>query len=431
MAWVTFDDVAPGSSPTCNMFLAPGGRAQSDDYKRLILAHETVHCAQHAFLPSVGARMPPWVEEGTASYLAGLIAQQLGQPVVLPEWRGWLRYPEYSLFTRAYDALGFYAMIAQSGIEPWERVRQVMRAAAGGNSQAAYATAISGVPAEFFETWGPGLARNPGFGAQWDYQGPGIIRSRITEGNLGNGQTIAYSIPERSSEGAKIGLRADVLVVRIDGSGGGLLRGADGQVRRLREGAYCGRRRPCECPERPQLRFPRLGPGATFTGFNASEFRTVVFEGHSLSDYCKKPDPKPAPEEEPEPAPGIMVFQGAEQAQIVATFRTGKCTRRQGTFKATSGDGAWRLEINIDAFSGYGGEYPVPYAGADPSVVIDGPGGPYSNTYWEPGGLPYAGRITFPNGDGSYVGLGLIEIRNTAHNSAIGAAGIMSCKPPR
>ena len=53
----------------------------------------------------------------------------------------------------------------------------------------------------------------------------------------------------------------------------------------------------------------------------------------------------------------------------VANFTIGSCTQGAGGFTAIAVDGAWRLEVGISNFTGFG-DYEVPYGGPDPEVVI-------------------------------------------------------------
>jgi hypothetical protein len=444
VAYVSPADVPPGTSPTCNMFLTKKGRSQSAIDVRFTIAHEAAHCAQHAFYASQAdqKRVPGWVKEGTAEWLGAKVTEELG--VGAPsevDWTAWLKDPANDLFTRSYDAIGFYAMLEQAGIDTWGRIKSVISAAAAGGSPPAFAAAIAGAPEIFYSRWGPGLARDPALGPEWDYSGPFIDPSRLKKVPIRDGTRRASTIQARGSAAAQLEIKADVVTIAADKATRGLLR-FEGELRKLQKGAYCAKQGGCKCKTRTNLQIPKIG-ATTYFGFSdPAKSRTVTFQGRSLKDYCKKPRPGPAPctaraaaarrgaASCPVPAPGIQVFQGTEPGneQLVATFRIGDCTAGAG-FTAISTDGAWRLEVGIQNFAGFGQTYNIPYGGPDPEVIIEGPGGTYSNTTWAPPGLPIAGAIDFDE-SGARMGLGFIEFRTADESSAIVGAGGMTCVYP-
>jgi hypothetical protein len=452
-AYVPFDTLPPEHSPTCNIFVTKAGRAELEDDKRLMYAHELAHCTQQTFFSSRAQadKVPNWIIEGSAEWMAGKALEELGQSAAGVKWAGWLDHPETDLFRRAYTAAGFFAMVEQAAGDGWSRIAGVLSAAKGG-SERAYLRAWAGLPEVFHERWGPGLARTASFGAEWDYAGPGIHRSRIAEGTVGN-RTMTFTLPPHASDGVKLDVTAQVVIVRKAKSVRGLLL-SDGKRYALpKAGAYCAKDGGCKCKSKTNLQLPQID-GTVYTGFNAlHRAGTVSFQGRSLKDYCKKPSPKPAEGSEscptgtgptiaqvddtpscPAPADGIPVFGNPCDEQgnctLLATFRTADCTVGNG-FTAISTDRAWRLEVGIQAFSGFDSRYDVLYGGGNVNVVIDGPGGPYSNTTFAPDD-PLAGLVAFPTGTGSPVGVGWLEFRpaSGAEESGITGAGLMSCAYP-
>jgi hypothetical protein len=440
--YVPYDDVPPGKAATCNIFITSTGRKSPAAFKELLYAHELAHCAQHAFFTSQtqADRSPYWVVEGSADWLGGMAVAEQGHSVDGIDWDPWLDHPEIDLFKREYDAVGFFSMIQQAGVDGWSRIRDVL-SASGGGSGPAYAAAIAGLPDIFYSRWGPGVVRDPPLGPEWDYTGPGITASKPQSATLANGARKAFTIAAHASTGAKLAVKADVVTIAADKDIRGLLR-FEGEQRKLQKGAYCAKKGGCKCKTHTNLQLPQLG-ATTYFGFGDSKkARTVTFSGRSLKDYCEKPRPGPAPctarpaarrdgASCPVPSAGIMVLGGtsSDNEQLVATFRIGDCTVGGGGFTAISTDGAWRLEVGITGFSGFEQMYDIPYGGPDPEVVVDGPGGPYSNTTWQPGGLPIAGAIAF-DADGRTMGLGFIEFRNSSQSFAITAAGRMTCVYP-
>jgi hypothetical protein len=450
LAYTSAGDIL-GTSNTCDIFLLAKGRADSPDATRLTLSHETAHCAQHAFYTSVAGalKVPMWVKEGGADWLGASAAQEAaGVDLPNTHWNTWLSWPSFDLFTRSYPALGFFSMLQQAGIDTFQRYQDVMRGAVAGGSKGAFTAAIAGAPQVFTDRWGPGFVRDTSLGTDWDLTGPGIIPSKPPKVAITNGSTEGWSTEPRGAVGVQLVIKSDVFIVRTAKATRGLLRGSDGKQRKLQQGAYCATK-SCKCKTHTELQLPKIGAGVAAAGFgDQKKVRSVVFEGESLKDYCAKPGPGPAPDPGggckpklgtsrqdgascPVPSSGIQVLGGtsSDNEQTVANFTIGDCTSGSGGFTAISSDGAWRLEVGIDAFSGFDQMYQIPYGGPDPEVVIDGPQGPYSNTTWSPGGLPYAGSINFDS-DGSHMGLGFIEFRNASQSFAISAAGVMTCVYP-
>jgi hypothetical protein len=442
---VTQDDIPPNPSPTCNMFITATGRSQPDGAKQYMYAHELSHCSQNRLATSKreDARVPPWVTEGGADWLGGMIRQEHAdqdEDGVL-QWKLWFDKPAADLFRRQYSALGFWAMIDQSGVDGWQRLRAAHVAATTGGKDAAYSTAISGLSDVFFARWGPGYVMNPSLGDEWAYTGPSIPQVPSPEVKIANDSTKYFSIQARSGFATRLDVTADVVTFTPTKGTRGLLN-LNGKQRDLDKGAYCAKNGGCKCKTNTNLQLPQLDAPA-YLGFgDAHQPRAVTVQGRSLKDYCKKPQPGPAScptggttarragESCPAPDPtGIQVFMGAENPVVVASFKIGDCTVGPGGFTAIATDGGWRLEVGITGFAGFGRDYDVPYGGPDPQVVFDGPGGTYSNTTWQPGGLPNAGALAF-DPEGRRMGLGVIEFRTADQSSAIGAAGGMTCVYP-
>jgi hypothetical protein len=449
LAYTAAGDIL-GTSSTCDIFLLGLGRAESPDKTRVTLSHETAHCAQHAFYSSVAGalKVPMWVKEGGADWLGASAAKEAsGVDVPISHWKTWLSQPSFDLFTRSYPAVGFFSMLEQAGIDTFQRYQDVMRGAVSSGSKGAFDAAIAGVPKVFTDRWGPGFVRDPSLGTDWDLTGPGITPSQPPKVAITNGSTEGWSSEPRGAVGVQLVIKSDVFIVRTEKATRGLLRGSDGKQRKLQQGAYCATK-SCKCKTHTQLQLPKIGAGLAAAGFgDQKKVRSVVFEGKSLKDYCAKPGPGPAPDGGgckpktgawhrdgascPVPSSGIQVLGGtsSDNEHTVATFKIGDCTAGKGGFTAISSDGDWRLEAGIDNFAGFDQMYQIPYGGPDPEVIIDGPQGPYSNTTWTPGGLPYAGSINFGS-DGSAMGLGFIEFRNSSQSFAISAAGVMTCVYP-
>jgi hypothetical protein len=440
--YVPYDDLPPGTSPTCNIFITKSGRAWDAVDKPFLFAHELAHCAQRALWTSrsEAEQVPQWVVEGSAEWMGAAAIKETVYPLRSKKivWVPWMEGPEIGLFRRAYSAVGFYAMIAQAQVDAWERIRSILLAAPSG-SQPAYTAAIAGLPDIFHARWGPGLIGKPEIGPEWDYDGPAIPAGDPERVIVGNGDRRAFTIEARASAAAQLAVRADVVTVQAPKDIRGLLY-TKGEQRKLAKGAFCARDGGCRCRSNTDLQLPKMSASASM-GFNdANRARTVIIEGRSLRDYCRKPSPGPAScsvgttaraaDSCPAPAQGIDVYMGAEDPQVVASFKIGECTAGSGGFTANASDGSWHLEVGLSGFAGFEREYQIPYGGGDPQVIFEGPGGAvYSNSTWQPGGLPNAGAMTL-GANGRQMGVGVIEFRTADQSSAIGAAGIMTCVYP-
>jgi hypothetical protein len=130
------------------------------------LMHEMFHCFQAVDYPALTAfyDAPKWLIEGSAEWVGETLAPS--QPDVL--WQNYLLDIGESLFNRTYDAIGFFAHMEETGIDPWHLFDRMFKAP---SSAAAYAVATD---REFKLTWASSLLRHPDFGDGWDLTGPAI-----------------------------------------------------------------------------------------------------------------------------------------------------------------------------------------------------------------------------------------------------------------
>ncbi len=77
-----------------------------------------------------------------------------------------------TLFSRSYDAVGFWGHLEDVSGDLWARIPSILRKAASG-SQATVDTALSRVdPEEFFDTWGSSAANLREGGKPWTAVSP-------------------------------------------------------------------------------------------------------------------------------------------------------------------------------------------------------------------------------------------------------------------
>jgi hypothetical protein len=429
-AWPAWMDDTNGEPGTCTVWITPKGRTSTLAERRNTIAHELFHCAQFEQYASQEewSREPQWVVEGGAEWAGTTIAQEWnGTDTPDAFWNGWLFAPDVDLGQRLYSAIGFFALMGQSGIDVFQRMHGILTAGASGGDGSAFAVATAGAPPGFYDIWGPGYLRDASIGPTWELKGAGLPASPQPHATIANGTSLTLSTADRAAMGLRLDLQADVVtlvpVVRH-----GLMRGPDGQVP-LQGTTYCTLPGGCACEGESldATPFPKGKglPVGWFAGY-------ITVEGRSVADECSKRRKDTGGDGGDGRGPGIMVFSKARggEATIVATFRSGSCSVSGGVFTATSSDSGYRLTATIRRFDRFR-DYPLRYRSADPSFVVTGPGGPYRNAYF-PGGTPppAGGAITFPDGR-ARMGLGFIDAFNAAASRDIALAGQMACRWPR
>ena len=169
------------------------------------LMHEMFHCFQATDYSTLTAfyDAPRWLIEGSAEWVGETLAPS--QPDVL--WQNYLLDIGKSLFNRTYDAIGFYAHMEETGIDPWHLFDRMFRAP---TSAAAYAIATD---REFKLTWASSLLRHPDFGDGWDLTGPAIpdIAFNPTVHVLGLNQSLKGTVAAYANDIVGVNTAANTL----------------------------------------------------------------------------------------------------------------------------------------------------------------------------------------------------------------------------
>lgn len=417
---------------TCNIFVTPLGVAQDLADQRNTIAHEVFHCAQNELFPSLAAKavVPQWVIEGGAEWAGDQIALEWnGADKADGNWKDWFARPDLDLGARTYDAIGFWSLLGQSGVDVFAQMKSVLRS---GGDATAYHAAILGVPNRFFDSWGTSYIRRAALGPSWDLKGPGIVASSPPASPvIADGVDFTRDADPRGAGAARLRLVADVITISASIQHGRMLsRGVESP---LESGLFCTRAGGCPpCPGGGSLDAKPLPKGDTFIGWQGG---LVSIQGSSLAQECKKLGKGgngPAGTGG-KGAAGIMLFQKSvgNGLPLVTSFRSGACSTSGGSFRATSSSGGYSLSVTIRHFSGFGPHYVLRFQSSDPTFIVRGPHGPFSNVYF-PGGTPPAagGAIAFSS-TGATMGLGFINAFNAAGSDAIALAGHMACNYPR
>ncbi len=277
---------------------------------QIIMTHEVTHCFELSVNP-LQITYPPfgWITEGLAEWAGFAIT---GFNYSVPdyyEYPTYIRYPEIPLFTRRYDAVGFYDHMTQQGIDVWSKFDAMCLA---DTSNAAFAAAIpDSVKAAFFDSWGASYFRHPAYGSDWDMQGAGVTpdtapigRAHVGSGGAAAGVTIkAFAL---SSSLYQINVDSDVEVLHFVTTGYARLHDSgtvdSGDQGPATEYSLAGHPNTCP-PGTPDAgqKLPTLtGPiSLAVTGDEMGSGVAII--GEKLQDVCKKPCPLPN-------APGTLRF---------------------------------------------------------------------------------------------------------------------------
>lgn len=154
----------------------------------LVLLHEVVHCYQGVVWGSEAIlnAAPKFILEGSAEYLAVVAAGYSSAPDEPSWWPDWFdpSGPQPSLLRRSYDAIGWYALLAQVRGSLWHVMPGAWRAYLSGGADA-FIDALGGATKAVEEEWGPALLNYPPWGAPWITKGVGIPPDSYAHGVVG------------------------------------------------------------------------------------------------------------------------------------------------------------------------------------------------------------------------------------------------------
>jgi hypothetical protein len=301
----------PGAADACVIGVNPSVVGDNIPHQRRLMLHELFHCAQFEFYGSEAEwhRPPQWLKEGSAEWVSAVLAQEWnGIDLSNAHWALWLHLPMLDLGKREYDALGFFALLAQSGVDVFARLPSAIEAGAKGGDFPAYAAAVGSPPSAFFDTWGPGFLRLGAVGPNWELTGPGLP-SPVDTAHIpvDNGTDVGYYVDPRGAAGFSLGLEADVVVVQ-SGASHGRLHTIDGAEVPLHSETLCTAPDGCNCPDGARLSTRPVGRGFAVVGWQGGG---VSFTGETLDEACARATP-------PQPVPKagschLLKAIGAEQ----------------------------------------------------------------------------------------------------------------------
>ena len=257
------------------------------------MAHEMYHCFQYSLIgaPVSASARPAWIIEGQAEWVGEAL---MGPSTLGRDWWGkYLRTPGTGLFTRTYDAVGFYEHLGEEGIDPWAAMDPMLQAV-GSSTDAFKAAGAAADP--FLDTWASGLFRDPAIGTEWNVTGRWTTSERQPPADLSvaAGQAVPLAAPAMGAADDRVASSADIVEIKAPGHVRIHATGVD-QV-----GAddlfLCLKGTGCECPDGgsydgPPLKDATAPISIALTGAFEGAAGTVV--GHGLEEYCQ-PDSGPA-----------------------------------------------------------------------------------------------------------------------------------------
>jgi hypothetical protein len=248
-----------GAPARCEIHINPSSynSQETADFNET-LAHEVFHCFEFMDFPSIEAfgmvsDRAPWLIEGEAEWVGETL-----QTSPNGFWSGYLLFPGVPLFTWAYSAIGFFALMTQGGEDTWHLLDPMLKAA---SNAAAYALAANST---LKEDWASSLARQPDLGDGWDATGPGIPDYGYAPSTrvLRNGTSLAASVKPYTNALIKFTPATDVVTITAT-SPYSRMHEADGKNINSLMGSteYCAK----ECKKCTEMKeMPKLDPGTTW-----------------------------------------------------------------------------------------------------------------------------------------------------------------------
>jgi hypothetical protein len=267
----------------------------ASDELTVTIAHEVFHCFEEAVgTLNQSYQRPRWIVEGLAEWAGATLAG--GPPNTW--WTLWLNEPARSLFTRAYDAIGFYAHLEEHGADVWSSIDEMIEASDGGDHPA-YEKALAAAGDDALTAWGPGYFRDPAAAPLWDQDGPGITIDRpppVPFPSITPGTGTAFTAPVRA--GAVYTTELDAQVVTAVGAVNGVVRLPDGAELTFPDASgtvLCTDPGGCTCEEGTP------GAAAIFRQTTTGEVRggvaghveggDLILRGWDLGDFCEEYEP--------------------------------------------------------------------------------------------------------------------------------------------
>lgn len=277
--------IVGGAYTDCNITVMPNGAAAGAEALLNIMAHEVFHCFQFDAYHTAAAmgRAPGWVIEGGAAWAAAVIAD--AQLTTSGYWRTYLTQITTPLPTRKYDAVGFWAHLAETGVDPWSIFHEVWKV---GGTPASFVAAGADT-SSFLDTWASGLLRDPARGPAWDTTGPFITNDMAAAKSLVVPDEGAVSVTAAPYSNGMLQMSTAADIVEFSTTGH--VRVSDGTIDTVvATTEFCVHAGSCDCPDDPNDIPPALlGADAIVAVTGGPDGTTLSAIGKSLATHCKRP----------------------------------------------------------------------------------------------------------------------------------------------
>jgi hypothetical protein len=364
----------------CAVRIFPAAATSGIAYVRQVLLHELTHCAQFEFLSSIGqlASVPKWVGDGIAEYFAYTISKEWsGTDPIRTAWILWQRSPQIGLFSRWYDGVGWWFLLAQQGANIASLLGPAEQA---GSNEAAFAIGDGAVGAGERSDWGSTAAQFTSLGSRWALTAPGVPQPPLPGVGVSPGTPFSAQFQAKGAAVAALNLAGDVVHVETSPGVVGHLRDANGGEHDLAPALdFCLRQGQCSCPDEQGIE-TKLPPGPAFVGAgNTSAGGFVTVTSEKLEDACKK-----------QPARntgggggggagpgGLQIRALSDNAEVLGTITTGTCSFTGGAFVARGAGSGWRFSMRV-AGARSPGRYDIPNNDAATYVKVSKGGQTFS-----------------------------------------------------
>jgi len=291
------------------------------------LAVDVAHCYQSYVLGTEQGYtrdVPGWAWEGPAYYVSSTMLPS-DESDLIP-WNRYLLQPDLRLFSRTYDAIGFYEQLAYMGVNLPAAMKAVLTDVDNPERFALAGATVN----EFLDAWAPGIAQEPPWPHDWHFVGPSMdpfitkvkgAREPIT---VSNGSRKEVRQESYSNHLFATVSSADIVIFEFFGR----VRVSDGTVDAIirDSAAFCTTDKGCgPCPDGiyPAIDVSRLAPDSLVAVGGGTDGTNGTISGHPLEEFCPK-TPRPSSPPSAEPPSGVSCrLPGPEAATAIlpAAFR--------------------------------------------------------------------------------------------------------------
>lgn len=341
----------------CNLLLLPTGQSYTGAARRYVIAHEAFHCiiAQVAYdrARSSGLGLRGWLNEGTPTWAGCNFAPGVtygGGPVGHhgnwartadePAWSGSEQiHPD--LLSRRYDAVGFFLLLQNTGLDPWPRMKAILQDGLG-TGRGGYEAATRGGEDTLLDVWAATYFRDSGRGGDWEMAGPcappraarvepEIVPIANGSGDILTARPFTVRARELESRADLVHVQTRIGHLRVQGNGV--------DDRHVRDTWYCTDTNRCACPPGRHYAgpaftmLPRSGPrpALALTG-GPSGLRATL---RGVKKDCRPGNPPPPP-----PSTTCPTLKAH---QVCFVFDGALTTTLQSA--AWKGSGSWKVKL--------------------------------------------------------------------------------------